>query len=197
MIKLDISRLHILAEEQGSTIEFPRLYVVKKEEDGKYNDPLTCQVRLTEQLVAEPDRFHNYLKFCYPVSVSVDQKIIEAFKVMFLTLPAKEQRKLMMLYDPGAGPAISPNNQTMEQYVKQRLPMELSAMEFTAIDAGFRLLWDHTDNKWLKPEEYKRSVFDYLNSIELPIDEEKASMTVELMLEYLDRVGMRGKEIPF
>ncbi len=195
MKTLDIEQLHILAEEYGCDTPLSRVYVVKKSLDGKYDDdPETCVVEFRGDYVSTPQPYHQFYKFCNPMTLSIAEELRTALKQKFLTFEIKEQRQLMHLYDPEGVKAVKPINLSdASSYIRARLLLTLSEDEFDQIETGFRLRWNYSTGKMVGDGDFKISVDQYLTSIDSPMDRKKMYRVVELFLEYLEWIGQWGK----
>jgi hypothetical protein len=193
MKTLDVSKLHIIAKEYGSGSDLNRIYVVMKETDGNYDDPLCCVVEIDCNEVAQAQPLHQFCKFCHPVTPEISEEQAAIILEQFVLYSVSNQRRLMQLYDPDifkrAEPIVS---QKVFAYVKQRLYLPLSKKEFEHIETGFRLRWNYSKGKMVGDGDFKLAVAQYLTSIDYPMDLKKMRRIVNLILEYLEWTGQWG-----
>lgn len=196
MKTLDINKLHIISAEWDCIEPIDRVYVVAKTQDDKYDDPMTCVVEFDQNCVFAPQPYHQYYKFCYPVSLEVTADRMRILKQRLLTLPIGDQRKLMWLYDPDIynSPEEIVSADTFE-YVKTNLLIPLSHEEFNNIETGFKLHYNYSTAQ--EVDEFKWAVGQYLTSIESPMDRKKMVKVVDLILEYLEGIGQWQRSHPF
>jgi len=195
MKTLDIDKLHIIAAEYSTHYPLSRLYVVRKSPDGKYDDPETCVVEFNGNYVSTPQPYHQFYKFCNPVTLDIEEEVRTGMKIRFLCFPVQLQRRLMHLYDPeGVRMAKPINVADAYQYVSARLLLPLSDDEFCNIETGFRLRWNYSTGKMVGDADFRRSVDQYLTSIESPMDRDKMNRAVDLLLEYLEWIGQWGNK---
>jgi len=75
------------------------------------------------------------------------------------------------------------------EYVKKNLLLPLDETEFSQIEIGIRILWNYSLAESIGDWDFKRSVDQYLTSIESPMDRSKMVKIVDLILEYLEEIG--------
>jgi len=75
------------------------------------------------------------------------------------------------------------------EYVKKNLLLPLEETEFSQIEIGIRILWNYSLAESIGDWDFKRSVDQYLTSIESPMDRGKMVKIVDLILEYLEEIG--------
>jgi len=103
-------------------------------------------------------------------------------------------------YNPGLTPADFPEIQPdtyprpiisdeVFQYVQNRLPFPLSEEEIVDIETGFVLRWNNSEDQLVGDVDFKRVVEHYLVGIERYYDKEIVWRVVDLMLEYLKKIG--------
>ena len=85
-------------------------------------------------------------------------------------------------------------NRECYEYVKNHIYVPLDEREFGDIETGFRLIWNHSEGQMLGDNDFKRSVDQYLTSIESPMDRGKMEKVVDLILEYQQEIGEWGNE---
>lgn len=193
MKTLDIEQLHILAEEYGCKEPLSRVYVVKKSLNGKYDDPETCVVEVDREFVSTPQPYHQFYKFCNPMTLTIAEELRTELKQKFLTFAVQQQRQLMHLYDPQGVKTVKPINLSdAYRYISARILLPLSEDEFDQMETGFRLRWNYSTGKMVGDGDFKISVDQYLTSIDSPIDRKKMYRAVELFLEYLEWIGQWG-----
>jgi len=193
MKTIDITKLHIIAKEYGSGSDLNRIYIVKKEPDGNYDDPLSCVVELDCDEVAQAQPIHQFYKFCHPVPPEISEEQMAIILEQFVLYSVSNQRRLMQLYDPDIFKRAEPiDSQEVFEYVKQRLYLPLSHKEFLNIETGFRLRWNYSKGKMVGDGDFKLAVAQYLTSIEYQMDLKKMRRIVDLILEYLEWIGQWG-----
>jgi hypothetical protein len=100
-----------------------------------------------------------------PIELSLEQML--SLKERFLSFPIQDQRKLMRLYDPDVFDKVEPIDVSeLKSYVKKNLLLPLSDAEFNYIETGFRLRWNYSTGQFVGFGSFKRSVSQYLTSIE-------------------------------
>ena len=75
------------------------------------------------------------------------------------------------------------------EHVKKNLVLPLDETEFSQIEIGIRILWNYSLVESIGDWDFKRSVDQYLTSIESPMDRGKMVKIVDLILEYLEEIG--------
>jgi hypothetical protein len=75
------------------------------------------------------------------------------------------------------------------EYVQKNLLLPLDETEFSQIEIGIRILWNYSLAESIGDWDFKRSVDQYLTSIESPMDRGKMVKIVDLVLEYLEEIG--------
>ena len=85
MKTLEIEKLHIIAQENIFGEPVSRIYVVKKELDGLYDDPSTCVVEFDSRFVYPLQPLHQFYKFCYPVDVTLNEMEMKEIMKGFLS----------------------------------------------------------------------------------------------------------------
>ena len=193
MKTIDISKLHIIAKENNDVEFINRVYVVMATTDGKYDDPETCVVEFECGYVSSPQPYHQFYKFCCPVPLDMDDAQVNDLKERFLYFPIGQQRKLIHLYDPGIFKRSEPiSSEDAYKYVRERISLPLSEKEFFNIESGFKLRWNYSYGQSISSVEFKRTVDQYLTSLESPMDRKKMGQAVDLILEYLELIGQWG-----
>ena len=103
-------------------------------------------------------------------------------------------------YNPGLTPADFPTIQPdsyprpiisaeVFQYVQDRLSFPLSEEEIIDIESGFVLRWNYSEDQLVGDGDFKRAVEHYLISINRIYDQKIVWKVVDLMLEYLQKIG--------
>ena len=103
-------------------------------------------------------------------------------------------------YKPGLTPADFPAIQPdtyprpiipteVFQYVQDRLPFPLSDEEIVDIENGFVMRWNYSEGQLVGDGDFKSAVAHYLMSINRVYDQEIVWKVVDLMLEYLQKIG--------
>lgn len=77
----------------------------------------------------------------------------------------------------------------MRAYVMNNILIPLADEEFTQIELGFRLMWNHSTGKIIGEGDFERWVNQYLMSIEFHIEQRKVDRVIELILEYMEEIG--------
>jgi len=108
-------------------------------------------------------------------------------KIKNMENPEKNRIKERSAYDE----PVATNNECYK-YVKNHIYLPLDEREFVDIETGFRILWNHAKGQMLGDYDFKRSVDQYLTTIESPIDREKMKKVVDLILEYMEEIGEWG-----
>jgi len=97
---------------------------------------------------------------------------------------------------PADFPAIQPDtyprpiiSDEVFQYVQNRLPFPLSEDEIVDIENGFVLRWNFSEDQLVGDGDFKLAVENYLARINRTYDQKIIWRVVDLMLEYLQRIG--------
>jgi len=77
----------------------------------------------------------------------------------------------------------------VKDYVIKYLYLPLTDQEFLNIETGFGLRWNYSYGQIVGDNDLKRTVDQYLISIESPMDRRKMKKVVDLILEYLEEIG--------
>ena len=112
-----------------------------------------------------------------------------------------------MHYDPNLTLADIPSIQTDKYprpiisdevfgYVLDRLPFPLSEEEIVDIESGFVLRWNYSESQLVGDMDFKRAVEHYLVSMNRIYDQKIVWKVVDLMLEYLEKIGQWKSQIP-
>ncbi len=193
MRTLDVNKLHIIAREYEANGGCQRIYVVNKTPDNIYIDPLCVPVDIAESHVGSLQHYNQFMKFCCPIPMDLDEEVIKLMKSEFYRFPVKEQRKLIQLYDPDIFSKSTPIlGEEVYDYVTSRLLLPLSVGEFKQIENGFRLRWNYSCGQFAGDGDFKRATDQYLTAIEFQIDRRKMNKVVDLILEYLEWIGQWG-----
>jgi hypothetical protein len=193
MKKLDINLLDLVAKEYSGNDSMTEVYVVRRNAEGMYDDPMTCLVDLTDGTVQIPQLFHQYWKFRLPVDLKIDGSDKLFVMKQFLTYSVKAQKRLISLYDLEI--LTREESITIDgafQYVKRGILLPLSEQEFNHIENGFRLRWNYSSGQMIGDGDMKRAVSQYLVSIDYHMDQRKMKKVVDLILEYLEWIGQWG-----
>ena len=190
MKKLEINLLDLVAKEYSGNDSMTEVYVVRRNSEGMYDDPMTCLVDLTDGTVQSPQPFHQYWKFRLPVDLKIDDSDKLNIKKQFLAYSVKAQKRLISLYDLEVlTRAESISIDGAFQYVKRGILLSLSEQEFNHIENGFRLRWNYSSGQMIGDGDLKRAVSQYLVSIDYHMDQRKMKKVVDLILEYLEWIG--------
>ena len=92
------------------------------------------------------------------------------------------------LYSTGEKPKPI-ESEKVKDYVIKHLYLPMTAQEFTDIETGFGLRWNYSYGQMVGDNDLKRTVDQYLISIESPMDRRKMKKVVDLILEYLEEIG--------
>ncbi len=194
MKKLDINLLDLVAKEYCGNEGMTEVYVVRRNTEGMYDDPMTCLVDLTDGTVQTSQLFHQYWKFRLPVDLKIDDSDKLLVMKQFLTYSVKAQKRLISLYDLEV--MTRADSITIEgafQYVKRGILLPLSEQEFNYIENGFRLRWNYSSGQMIGDGDLKRAVSQYLVAIDYHMDQRKMKKVVDLILEYLEWIGQWGR----
>jgi len=74
-------------------------------------------------------------------------------------------------------------------YVLDRLPFPLAEEEIVEIESGFVLRWNYSEGQLVGDMDFKRAVEHYLVSMNRFYDQKIVWKVVDLMLEYLEKIG--------
>jgi hypothetical protein len=193
MKKLDINLLDLVAKEYSGNENMTEVYVVRRNAEGMYDDPMTCLVDIADGTVHEPQPFHQFWKFRLPVELKIDDSDKLLVMKQFLTYSVKAQKRLISLYDLEVlTRAESITIEDAFQYVKRGILLPLSEQEFNYIENGFRLRWNYSSGQMIGDRDMKRAVSQYLVSIDYHMDQRKMKKVVDLILEYLEWIGQWG-----
>jgi len=196
MNKLDVTKLHIIATEWDCDEPIDRIYVVAKTPDNIYEDPTTCPVEFSQNYVWDPQPFHQFLKFSYPVFLNIPDERFDVLKKQILSLPINQQQKLIRLYVPDIFNSSEPIvSEDVFEYVTRKLLLPLSQEEFINIEIGFRLHWNYSSRH--EVDDFKFVAAQYLTTMENPMDRKKMEKVIDLILEYLEEIGQWERNYPF